>query len=39
LQAEGLRVVMVTGDNAVTARAVAGRLGNDDVVADVLPAQ
>jgi MYXO-CTERM domain-containing protein len=29
LRAEGLRVVMVTGDNAVTARAVAGRLGID----------
>src|SRR5687768_6061765 len=39
LRAEGMRVVMVTGDNAVTARAVAGALGIDDVVADVLPEQ
>ena len=39
LRSEGLRVVMVTGDNAVTAKAVAGRLGIDDVVADVLPEQ
>jgi Cu+-exporting ATPase len=37
LRAEGLRVVMVTGDNAVTARAVASRLGIDEVEADVLP--
>jgi|TARA_B100002003_G_scaffold208330_1_gene202982 Cu+-exporting ATPase len=38
LQAEGLRVVMVTGDNWVTAHAVASTLGIDDVVAEVLPA-
>ena len=38
LRAEGLRVVMVTGDNRVTAEAVASTLGIDDVVADVLPA-
>jgi len=37
LRAEGLRVVMATGDNARTARAVAGPLGIDDVRADVLP--
>ena len=37
LRREGLRVVMVTGDNAVTARAVAARLGIDEVEADVLP--
>ena len=36
---KGLRVVMVTGDNAVTARAVAAQLGIEDVVADVLPEQ
>jgi Cu+-exporting ATPase len=37
LRGEGIRVVMVTGDNAVTARAVAGGLGIDEVEADVLP--
>ena len=36
---EGLRVVMVTGDDEVTARAVAASLGIADVVAGVLPAQ
>ncbi|MEX2224770.1 MAG: copper-translocating P-type ATPase [Candidatus Rokuibacteriota bacterium] len=39
LQGEGLRVVMVTGDSAVTARAVARTLGLDDVIAEVLPEQ
>jgi Cu+-exporting ATPase len=39
LRDEGVRVVMVTGDNAVTARAVANRLGIDDVRAEVLPKQ
>lgn len=33
----GLRVAMVTGDNAVTAGAIAARLGMDDVQAGVLP--
>jgi P-type Cu+ transporter len=33
----GLRIVMLTGDTAATARAVAGRLGIDEVIADVLP--
>ena len=37
LHREGLRLVMLTGDNATTARAVAARLGIDEVVADVLP--
>jgi len=37
LHAEGFKVVMVTGDNARTAQAVAGRLGIDEVRADVLP--
>jgi len=37
LAAEGVRVVMVTGDNATTAQAVAKRLGIEDVEADVLP--
>jgi Cu+-exporting ATPase len=39
LKAEGLRIVMLTGDNAVTAQAVASRLSIDDVVAEVLPEQ
>jgi len=38
LHEEGLRIVMLTGDNAVTARAVASDLGIDEVVAEVLPA-
>ena len=39
LHAEGLRVVMLTGDNRTTASAVGHRLGLDDVRADVLPDQ
>ena len=37
LHAEGLRVVMLTGDSETTARAVAARLGIDEVIAGVLP--
>lgn len=37
LRKEGLRLVMMTGDNATTARAVATQLGLDEVVADVKP--
>ncbi len=37
LRATGRRVVMLTGDNERTARAVAGEAGIDDVIADVLP--
>jgi Cu+-exporting ATPase len=39
LKAEGIRVVMLTGDNWTTAKAVARRLGIDDVEAEVLPDQ
>ena len=38
LKAEGLTLVMLTGDNRVTAEAIARRVGIDDVRADVLPA-
>jgi Cu+-exporting ATPase len=38
LHALGFRIIMATGDNARTARAVAGRLGIDEIRADVLPA-
>jgi Cu+-exporting ATPase len=37
LRAEGLRVVMLTGDNRTTADAVARSLGIDEVIAEVLP--
>ncbi|WP_262267470.1 heavy metal translocating P-type ATPase [Microvirga yunnanensis] len=39
LKAEGVRVVMLTGDNWTTAKAVAKRLGIDEVEAEVLPDQ
>jgi P-type Cu+ transporter len=38
LRATGLHIVMLTGDNATTAHAVARELGIDDVHADVSPA-
>ena len=39
LRAEGLHVVMVTGDSRTTAEAVARKLGLDDVIAEVQPAE
>lgn len=37
LHKEGLRLVMLTGDNRATAEAVAGKLNIDEVVVEVLP--
>ena len=37
LRQDGIRIVMLTGDNATTARAIAGRLGITDVQAEVMP--
>ena len=39
LHAEGIRIVMLTGDSRTTAEAVARNLGIDEVVAEVLPDQ
>jgi len=39
LRAEGLRIVMLTGDSDATARAVAQQLGIEEVHAEVLPDQ
>ena len=39
LHAEGLRVVMLTGDSRTTAQAVGRALGLDDVIAEVQPAE
>jgi len=39
LRERGIEVVMLTGDNAATAKRIAADLGIDGVLADVLPAQ
>jgi Cu+-exporting ATPase len=39
LAAEGVKVIMLTGDNRTTAQAVARKLGIDDLEAEVLPDQ
>lgn len=39
LKSEGIKVVMLTGDNETTAKAVARQLAIDDVVSDVSPHQ
>ena len=37
LHAQGLKLVMLTGDNRATAQAVAAQVGIDEVVAEILP--
>jgi Cu+-exporting ATPase len=37
LHTQGIRLVMLTGDNRTTAQAVASKLGMDDIQAEVLP--
>jgi P-type Cu+ transporter len=39
LRADGVRIVMLTGDNRTTAQAVAAKLGISDIEAEVLPEQ
>jgi len=39
LKAQGIRLVMLTGDNQATAQEMAGTLGIEDFKAEVLPAQ
>lgn len=39
LHKDGIRIIMMTGDNETTAKSVAKKLGIDDVIAGVLPEQ
>jgi Cu+-exporting ATPase len=39
LKADGIKVIMLTGDNRTTAKAVASKLGLNEVEAEVLPDQ
>jgi Cu+-exporting ATPase len=39
LHADGLRILMLTGDSRATAESVARRLGIDEIIAEVLPAR
>lgn len=39
LHEEDIRIVMVTGDSRTTAEAVSGKLGIDEVIAEILPDQ
>ena len=39
LRRDGVRIVMLTGDNRTTAQAVAAKLGIDEIEAEVLPDQ
>ncbi|MEP0942081.1 MAG: heavy metal translocating P-type ATPase [Rhizobiaceae bacterium] len=37
LHKQGFKIIMATGDNQITAKAIASRLGIDEVHADILP--
>jgi P-type Cu+ transporter len=39
LHDDGIRIVMLTGDSRITAKAVARKLGIDEVISDLLPQQ